>query len=309
MFRRRGRADPDQPTADGSAAEDDQDLADPEDPGEPGYEADDGGEQDQDYDGYADDQDDAEVPGRRSGTGRHRQSREESRVNLGDPDTWTRSQQARPGQAAAGDRAAGPWDGAGSYPDRERMDFGSLLVPAVEGFDIQLNVAEEQGIWVAVVRGDSALQLQAFAAPKTSGLWEDVRRDLAEEVTKSGGDSQEADGPFGPELHARVGIGEQGQRGQLQRLRFLGADGPRWFLRGMITGPAADRGELAAPFEQIFADVVVVRGGHPAPPGDQLPIELPEEARQALAEQAALEEQGQLPPNPFERGPEITETR
>ena len=53
--------------------------------------------------------------------------------------------------------------------------------------------------------------------------------------------------------------------------------------------------------------MVVVRGDHPAPPRDLLEIRLPEEARAALEEQMAAE--GGEPPNPFERGPEITETR
>ena len=54
---------------------------------------------------------------------------------------------------------------------------------------------------------------------------------------------------------------------------------------------------------------MVVRGDHPAPPGDLLEIRLPEDMRQALAEQFEQESAGQGLPNPFERGPEITETR
>ena len=193
----------------------------------------------------------------------------------------------------------GPWDGAAAYPDRERMDFGSLLVPA-----------EDQGVWIAIVRGESALQLQAFAAPKTSGLWDEVRLEIADEVTKSGGESRDTDGPFGPELHARNNPAAPGQRRQqLQPVRFRGVDGPRWFLRGVISGPAAHRPELARPFEELFSDVVVVRGDHPAPPRDLLEIRLPEEARRALEEQMAQAADGQEYPNPFDRGPEITETR
>ena len=86
-------------------------------------------------------------------------------------------------------------------------------------------------------------------------------------------------------------------------------DGPRWLLRGTISGTAAMGDGLAAPLEEVFADVVVVRGDHPAPPRDLLEIQLPAEMRQALEEQAAqAEEQGEYL-NPFERGPEITETR
>ena len=54
--------------------------------------------------------------------------------------------------------------------------------------------------------------------------------------------------------------------------------------------------------------MVVVRGDHPAPPRDLLEIRLPEEARAALEEQMSAED-GEPPPDPFERGPEITETR
>jgi len=43
--------------------------------------------------------------------------------------------------------------------------------------------------------------------------------------------------------------------------------------------------------------------------GERLEIRLPDEARAALDEQMAAEADGQEPPDPFERGPEITETR
>ena len=200
----------------------------------------------------------------------------------------------------------GPWDGAGAYPAAERMDFGSLLVPVREGLEVQINMAEDQGVWIAVLRGDNGLQLQAFAAPKTSGLWDEVRHEIADEIVKSGGECREEEGPFGTELHARVRTDEPGQRTQTQSVRFLGVDGPRWFLRGVISGPAARRPELARPFEEVFEDVVVIRGDHPAPPRDLLEIRLPDEARQALEEQMAAQQE---PPDPFKRGPEITETR
>ena len=157
------------------------------------------------------------------------------------------------------------------------------------------------------MHGDSALQLQAFAAPKRSGIWDDVRRgDRRRGRAKSGGSSEEQDGPFGTELLARLNQpAEPGSRPVPQSLRFMGADGPRWFLRGLITGPAAQRQAAARPFEEIFADVVVVRGEHAEPPRKALDIALPEEARQVIEQQ--MEAEGM--PNPFERGPEITEIR
>jgi hypothetical protein len=223
--------------------------------------------------------------------------------DLGDPATWTKLRDSAEADADPGAHLDGPWDSASGYPEADRMDFGSLLVPVREGFDIQVNLDEDAGIWIAIVYRDSALQLQAFAAPKRSGIWDDVRREIADEVAKSGGRSEDAAGPFGPELVARLPAppGESGQ----QSLRFMGADGPRWFLRGLITGPAAQKAAQARPFEEIFADVVVVRGDHAEPPRKALDIQLPEEAQQVIEQQ--MEAEGM--PNPFERGPEITEIR
>ena len=207
---------------------------------------------------------------------------------------------------------AGPWDVNDDVPQADRIDFGCIQVPVADGCEVQVSMADDQPAWITVVRGDSGLQLQAFAAPKKDGLWAEVRQEIAAEVAKAGGQSEEADGPFGVEVHARIAQPEPvpGVPGGLHPVRFLGVDGPRWFLRGVISGPAALNPEIAAPLEQVFADVVVVRGDHPVPPRDMLEIQLPAEALQALADEAEAQEEnrwGGL--EPFERGPEITETR
>lgn len=289
MFRRRRREDADQAgrasgteqdELDDEFAEPDEDLL--EDPELDEYEL-------EEEDPHEEDPDEGDRP---SGPGE----------DLGDPATWTRLRDSA--QDGPGMQDSGPWDAATGFPEGDRMDFGSLLVPVREGFDIQVNLDEEAGIWIAVVHGDSALQLQAFAAPKRSGIWDDVREEIVAEVEKSGGTSEEQDGPFGTELLARLNQpAEPGGRPVPQSLRFMGADGPRWFLRGLITGQAAQRQAAARPFEEIFADVVVVRGEHAEPPRKALDIALPEEARQVIEQQ--MEAEGM--PNPFERGPEITE--
>jgi Protein of unknown function (DUF3710) len=204
----------------------------------------------------------------------------------------------------------GPWDIADDFPESERIDCGSVLVPVREGYDVQINVAEEQGAWVAIVNGDSGMQLQAFAAPRTGGLWDEVRHEIAANIADSGGSCQESAGAAGTELRAQVPVAEEnGTPEQLQPVRFLGFDGPRWFLRGVVSGPAATEPAMGAPFDELFADVVVVRGDYPAPPREQLEIRLPEEARQALEAQLAEEHPDWELPDPFTRGPEITETR
>jgi Protein of unknown function (DUF3710) len=205
----------------------------------------------------------------------------------------------------------GPWDAGEPFPPRPRVDLGSLQVPMGPEHEIQLVMADQHGVWVTVRHGDSEMQLQAFAAPRRGLLWDDLRGEAAQEITQAGGQSHEAPGPFGTELLAQVPA-EPGQpTSGLRLVRFVGVDGPRWFLRGLFTGPAAGGGEPASLLEEIFRDVVVVRGEHPVPPRDILELRLPPEAQKAFEEQAAAAEENrfQTDLNPFERGPEFTETR
>jgi hypothetical protein len=209
----------------------------------------------------------------------------------------------------------GPWDVADAHPELPRVDLGSLLVPVLEGTDIQLVFAEQHGAWVTVRHQLSEMQLQAFAAPKRSGLWDEVRGEIATEIAGTGGQSAEREGPFGTELLAQVPA-EPGQPASgVRPLRFAGVDGPRWFLRALFAGAAAGDPAAAAPLEAIFSQVVVVRGDQPMPPRDLLELRLPAEAAAALEEQARAQQEEQQQngfgtvPNPFERGPEMTETR
>jgi hypothetical protein len=213
---------------------------------------------------------------------------------------------------------AGPWDVAEPHPDIQRVDLGSLQVPVLAGTDIQLVFAEQHGAWVTVRHELSELQLQAFAAPKRDSLWDDVRAEIAAEISGAGGMVTERTGPFGAELQARVPAQPQapGQpQAGTQLVRFTGVDGARWFLRGVFSGAAAENPAAAAPLEAVMREVVVVRGEHPVPPRDLLELRLPPEAAAALEEQAKAQqaeaEQNRFAtqPNPFERGPEITETR
>jgi hypothetical protein len=217
-----------------------------------------------------------------------------------------------PGETRAG---GGPWDAAEPFPERDRVDLGSLRVPVGPDYEIQLFMGPEHGAWVTARRGESELQMQAFAASRSDSLWDDVRAEIAAEVQGAGGTSAEVDGTFGVALLAEVPI-EPGQPASgMRTVRFVGVDGPRWFLRGLFGGPAAEgSGADAGLLEGVFRDVVVSRGEHPMPPRDLLELRLPPDAQQALEAQMAAQQQeeenrfrGDL--NPFERGPEFTETR
>ena len=222
------------------------------------------------------------------------------------------------GGAAAGASpvgVTGPWDAAEPHPELPRVDLGSLLVPVLEGTDIQLVFAEQHGAWVTVRYQLSELQLQAFAAPKRAGIWDEVRGEIVSEIAGAGGRFDEREGPFGAEVIAQVPAEPNQPAAGMRPIRFVGVDGPRWFLRGLFAGAAAADPAAAAPLEAVFSQVVVVRGDHPMPPRDLLELKLPAEAAAALEEQTraqqAEQEQNRFntAPNPFERGPEMTETR
>lgn len=208
----------------------------------------------------------------------------------------------------------GPWDANEPFPQRDRVDLGSLRVPVGPGHEIQLIMAEQQGAWVTARYGESELQLQAFAAARNDALWDDVRAEIAAEIASAGGISRESDRLFGVALDAEVPAEPGNPESGMRPVRFIGVDGPRWFLRGLFSGPAASGGGGDADvLEDVFRDVVVSRGEHPVPPRDLLELRLPPEAVQALAEQQAQQEGEQGRDwgdiNPFDRGPEFTETR
>jgi Protein of unknown function (DUF3710) len=202
------------------------------------------------------------------------------------------------------DAPQGPWDSSQTPDDGlERLDLGGILVPVVEGMELRVDVSPEgQVIAATVVAGNSAMQVNAFAAPRTAGIWPEICEEILESLVESGGSGETSDGPFGLELRARVPSEVPGQGRTLQTARFLGADGPRWFVRALLSGPAATDPVQAEPFERVFRAVVVVRGKDAMAPRDPLPLRLPTDV---LVSGDAADVEDAL--NPFERGPEITE--
>ena len=190
----------------------------------------------------------------------------------------------------------GPWDEA-DVPDdgRPRVDLGALRVPAVPGMELRVDVnAQQQVVGASLRSGESLLQLSAFAAPRAGGLWDEMRAEFARGASGQGASLREVDGPFGRELAGTVLVtppvpaGQPAPAGPVRRdARFLGVDGPRWFLRGMISGPAAADPEAAAPLEAAFRQVVVVRGVGPMPVREQLALTLPPQAAEQIARQQA----------------------
>ncbi len=118
--------------------------------------------------------------------------------------------------------------------------------------------------------------MQPFSAPRSSGLWHEIRGQIAEQISRQGGSTQVREGTFGPELLAQIPVTTaEGQAGKMRLARFIGVDGPRWFLRGVIAGEAAADPAAAAKIEDLFRSIVVVRGNTPMPPRDLIPLRMP----------------------------------
>ncbi len=207
-------------------------------------------------------------------------------------------------------RPQGPWDAADAPDDAvERIDLGGLLVPVPPDTEVRVDVSPEGEVVAAtLVRGDASMQVNAFAAPRTEGIWQEVADEIQGALVESGGKAEQRTGAFGTELHALVPTEVPGQGLALAPARFVGVDGPRWFLRALLTGTGATDAAAAAPLEAALTQVVVVRGPDPMAVRDPLPLRLPREVAEQAAQ--AQDEAGSAPDlDPFERGPEITEIR
>ncbi|NLA65446.1 MAG: DUF3710 domain-containing protein [Leucobacter sp.] len=187
------------------------------------------------------------------------------------------------------DRAsAGPFDISEVPTIKPYVDFGGIKVAPREGLQLRLEVDERAKRVVAVTLDfqGSLLQLQAFAAPKTTGLWHQVRAEIAQQFASQGAQVSEDSGALGTELVVVTNVpAEQG--GGQRTVRFVAVDGPRWMLRGVLMGKAADDAAAREGVVELFRDVVVVRGDQPMPPRELLPLQVPAGAGQMPGQEVA----------------------
>ena len=171
----------------------------------------------------------------------------------------------------------------------EYLDMGSYYLPFLKGIELRVkaNRATQQVLGTTITYGSSSVEIEAFAAPKTLGLWDDVRADLIE----ANKDAKEVEGVFGTELALPVTV----KGGRKVLTRIVGVDGPRWMLRGIFSGKAATdpEGEEAKALNQFFADIVVERGDDP--------LVAPAERKAAKAAAEEAEQKTEIPGKP--KGP------
>lgn len=154
---------------------------------------------------------------------------------------------------------------------------------------LQMHEASQQIVSALLIAKDSALELAAFAAPSTPGMWAEVRQEIIEATQESGGFTDLVEGPpFGTELIRNQPVQTPEGQTAIQASRTWVAEGPRWLLRGVLFGEAAlAQGyddDVVGPLYDVFCDTIVRRGDSPKPMGDVLALTIPDELQQNAAE-------------------------
>lgn len=196
-----------------------------------------------------------------------------------------RGSESRQSAGPTGDEAParGPYDISQAPRGVQRLDLGSLQIPAVDDVEVRVQADPDGGVQqVILVNGASALQLGVFAAPRSEGLWDDVRAEIRTSLTNDGAHPQEVPGDYGVELRARVPTPD----GPTD-IRFVGIDGPRWMVRAVYQGPAAADPTAGGPLHECLTGLVVDRGNEAKPVSEPLPLRLPKEVAEQAQRDAA----------------------
>ena len=177
--------------------------------------------------------------------------------------------------------SAGPFDSSEVIEIKPLIDFGALQIPIREDVTLKLEVEEASSRIVALTvdHQGSSLQLQAFSAPGSEGIWHEIRAALEQSIQAQNGKTEIVVGPLGPELNAQIPTRDGGFR----LAKFIGVDGPKWFLRGVISGLALADTLAMTYMIDIFRSVVVMRGTSPMPPKELLQLVAPAAAKKALS--------------------------
>lgn len=192
------------------------------------------------------------------------------------------SEDQAPDSPETGEAPVGPYDAADLPPgDGERVDLGSLLIGPQPGRELRLQVDERTGEVQAVLLtgADGALEMRAFAASRNGDLWSELRPRIVGEMAQRGGTATEREGRFGTELVCNLPVTRPDGQAATQPSRIIGINGSRWLLRATLLGrPAVDE-EAGREWEDVITTVAVRRGEGAIPPGEPLPVTMPESAR------------------------------
>ena len=146
------------------------------------------------------------------------------------------------------------------------VDMGAILFPARPGMQLRTQVADDGTtvLQILVVLGNSGIQMSVAAAPRSGGVWDELRDEIRSGFEKQDMPMQMPDG-----------------RSATSRMRILGREGDRWFARIDIIGPAAADADAGLEIEKVIDRIVVRRDEHPRTRLELLPVRLPAGAQEA----------------------------
>lgn len=162
------------------------------------------------------------------------------------------------------------------------LDHGALRIPAVHGMRVEPLGPLNQGVaaGIRLVIDTSLVEIEAYAAPKSGGVWDSMRQSLRELALQHGAQVEEKATRYGVEHLVTIPVtmpdGGQGQT----YVREIGHEGPRWVSRIKMVGQAAVDPQAGAEFERLIDRIVVVRGGEPRARLEILPVSFAQQAPQ-----------------------------
>lgn len=172
----------------------------------------------------------------------------------------------------------GPLDLAEVASLENVIDFGALKLPNLNrNLAIKVELEEDTRRLVALTlqTQGSMLQISLFSAPKNSPVWHEVLEVLVSSLESQGANVEPVIGSFGRELMVSMRVPSEDGNNVQQQIRFIGVDGPRWLLRGSITGEALSNLSEQAEVERIFRSIIVDRGAEALPPRELVPLTMP----------------------------------
>lgn len=171
----------------------------------------------------------------------------------------------------------GPYDEDEAPDDgAARLDLGSVRLPLPSEAQVQVEMDPAGPLRaVHVLTPSGRFTVSAYAAPRSGELWPEISRELAEQLHGDGARVRRENGEWGIEIVAFVND---------VLLRFVGVDGPRWMLRAVSAGPKESSAKAAEELRDIVRGTVVVRGAQPMPVRTPLPLQLPEQIAQHIAQ-------------------------
>lgn len=177
----------------------------------------------------------------------------------------------------------GPRDSDGQTVPKDYLDLGALYVPVVPGMQLRAQFEQDKVSLrrILLVVGASGIQVSIAAAPRSGGVWDELREQISSGIEQSGGTCTVEDGPYGKEIQAKVAVRmPDGSTGH-SPLRIIGIEGPRWLARIDVQGAAAAGDEeQMAQCEEVIDRLIVNRGTEPRVRMEMLPLRLPKGAVQ-----------------------------